>query len=444
MNTYATTAWIPQPNGASQIDEWPEPTSGVEAYNWPDLPSAEAFYGLAGEIVRTIEPHSEADPAALLVQFLVSFGNVIGRSAHFLAEADRHFTNLFTVIVGQTSKGRKGSSLGQIQFFFRGVDETWTRERVTSGLSTGEGLIWSVRDPVFQSVTTKDKGRITCEEAMTDVGEKDKRLLVTEPEFARVLQVTERKENTLSAVLRQCWDTGDLHTLTRSQTARSTNAHISLIGHITKDELTRLLTETPMCNGFCNRFLWVCAKRSKMLPEGGNLHTVDLAPLTRKLEQSVKFSNQVGQIKRDNGARALWQQIYPSLSEGKPGLFGAITSRAEPLTMRLACLYALLDESIEVRAEHLKAGLAVWRYCDASARFIFGDAVGDPTADEVLQALRTAHGLSRTDLRDHFQRNKSASEINRALRVLQGLGLARMEKKHSDKAIRPAEIWFSI
>jgi hypothetical protein len=203
-------------------------------YNWPDPLAAEGFYGLAGEIERTIEPHPESDPAALLVQFLVAFGNVVGRRAHFVAETDRHFTNLFTVIVGQTAKGRKGSSLGQIQFFFQGVDSAWSLERVTSGLSTGEGLIWTVRDPVYQSVAVKEKGRITgCEVVMVDAGENDKRLLVTEPEFARVLQVAERKENTLSAVLRQCWDTGDLHTLTRNQAARSTHAHISLIllGH---------------------------------------------------------------------------------------------------------------------------------------------------------------------------------------------------------------------
>ena len=35
---------------------------------------------------------------ALLTQFLVLFGNVIGRNAHFVAESDRHFTNEFVVL----------------------------------------------------------------------------------------------------------------------------------------------------------------------------------------------------------------------------------------------------------------------------------------------------------------------------------------------------------
>jgi hypothetical protein len=38
--------------------------------DWPLPPRAAAFTGLAGEIVRAIEPHSESDPLAILVQLL--------------------------------------------------------------------------------------------------------------------------------------------------------------------------------------------------------------------------------------------------------------------------------------------------------------------------------------------------------------------------------------
>lgn len=112
--------------------------------------------------------------------------------------------------------------------------------------------------------------------------------------------------------------------------------------------------------------------------------------------------------------------------------------------MRLALVYALLDCSRLIEAEHLSAGLAVWSYCEASARLIFGDALGDVTADEVLKALRAAaSGLTRTELSSRFGRNKSASEINRALTVLTQHGLVRSEKEDA-AAGRPAERWFSI
>ena len=66
-----------------------------------------AYHGLAGELVRTIEPHSEADPNAILIQFLVAAGNAIGRGPRYKVEGDYHHTKLFVALVGATSDGRK-------------------------------------------------------------------------------------------------------------------------------------------------------------------------------------------------------------------------------------------------------------------------------------------------------------------------------------------------
>jgi len=413
---------------------------------WPDELKPEAYHGIAGALVRVIEPHSESAPAALLIQFLVAFGNMIGRAAHFLAEADRHFMNLFVVLVGQTAKGRKGTSLGHVQKVLREIDPEWCDKRNMGGLSSGEGLIWAVRDEIRVQSAIRQKGRvIDYEEVIADAGEKDKRLMVVEPEFARVLQAAERESNTLSAIMRQAWDTGNLRILTKNQAARSTEAHISTIGHITGDELRRLLTNTAAGNGFANRFLWVCTRRSKLLPEGGALHTVNFDPITRQIEAAANFARTVEEIQRDEKARAIWIAVYPELSEGKPGLFGSVTSRAEAQTMRLACIYALLDSSTTVRAEHLQAALAVWQYCEASARFIFGDAMGDATADEILRALRRQkEGMTRTEINDLFTRNKPSAEIGRALAVLQEYGLARVASEPQAGPGRPPERWFSV
>ena len=104
----------------------------------------EAFHGLPGEFVRLVDPHTEADPAGPLVQFLVAVGSVIRRL--LVAEADKHHLNLFAAMVGASAKGRKGTSWGHIRNALADVDETWP-ERVVHGLSSGEGLIWAVRDP---------------------------------------------------------------------------------------------------------------------------------------------------------------------------------------------------------------------------------------------------------------------------------------------------------
>jgi hypothetical protein len=92
---------------------------------------------------------------------------------------------------------------------------------------------------------------------------------------------------------------------------------------------------------------------------------------------------------------AKWEKIYPAVSEGLPSLLGAISSRAEAQVVRLALLYALLDlelrpsePKVTMGLHHLNAALAVWSYCEYSARHIFGELLGDPIADEILRALR--------------------------------------------------------
>lgn len=131
------------------------------------------------------------------------------------------------------------------------------------------------------------------------------------------------------------------------------------------------------------------------------------------------------------------------MSEGRPGLLGAVTSRAEAQVMRIACIYALLDHSKEIRRVHLEAALALWNYCDASCRFVFGDSLGDPVADELLKALRAApEGMTRTQIRNHFDRNKSAEQIERALSQLAEHGLVTVHHDKTDG--RPAQHWVAV
>jgi hypothetical protein len=249
----------------------------------------DAYYGTAGRFVRLVEPHTEADPSFMLIQFLGYVGNIVGRRAFVWAGADKHYSNIFLCGVGPTSSGRKGSAAGPAQLFFSGIDEDWVRS-IQSGLSSGEGLIWCVRDPIY--------------------------------------------------------------------------------------------------------------RREKV-----------------------------------------------SQGKGKPGerhgIFGACTARAAAITLRVSLIYALLDGANEIRKEHLMAALEVWRYCEDSAKYIFGDALGDPTADEILRALRAAPaGMTRTEIAALFDRHKSVAEICRALLVLHNRSLVRFELQKTKG--RSVERWYAV
>src|SRR5262249_53961795 len=134
------------------------------------------------------------------------------------------------------------------------------------------------RDPIVRPRSLGGRRPAMGEaDEVIDPGVVDKRLLVVESEFASPLCVMKREGNTLSSLLRLAWETGSLRSMTKNSPARATGAHISVIGHITRTELCRHLDETETANGFGNRILWVCARRSKVLPEGGSLEKVDLA-----------------------------------------------------------------------------------------------------------------------------------------------------------------------
>ena len=412
--------------------------------DWPKHISKRAYWGLAGDIVRALGPITEADEAGLLVQFLICFGNAIGRSPHFRVGAAEQHSNLFGVLVGRTAKARKGTSWTEIERFFESADPVWRgRCLLPGGLASGEGLVWAVRDPVEKKVKPK-KGSLQDEDVtkIVDKGVQDKRLLVVETEFSSSLRVIRREGNILSAVIRRAWDKGDLANLTKQSSARATGAHISIIGHITREELLREFSAAEGNNGFANRFLWICVRRTQFLPFGGRLPEKTSRHLLDRLQGALTAARKTGEQRFTKQAKKLWRQVYPKLGQDVPGLLGAITSRSEPQVLRVSLLYALLDRSRFIKRNHLRAALAVWRYCEDSARYIFGDAFGDFVVDAILRRLRRgSEGLTRTEIRETFSRNRSEAEITNALRVLEENNLATCVREETGG--RPSERWFA-
>ena len=128
-----------------------------------------------------------------------------------------------------------------------------------------------------------------------------------------MLRVAGRDGNTLSTVYRQAWDSGLLRVLNKNSPVKATGAHISIIGHITRDELLMELSNNDKVNGFGNRNLWLCVQRSKFLPDGGDWDRLDLGPLISRLKDVVEFARGVGEMRRDAEAGAMWHEVYAQL-----------------------------------------------------------------------------------------------------------------------------------
>ena len=390
--------------------------------DWPAPPDPVSYHGLPGAIVAKIAPHTEADPAAILTQLLVSAGALIGRDAHFQVEATRHHPNEFVVLIGDSAKSRKGSSFDHVARLLAQADPAFT-SRLTTGLSSGEGLIWAVRDPHGP-----------------DAGAVDNRLLVIEPEFASVLKSTGRELSTLSPTLRSAWDGRPLALLTRTAPARATSAHIAIIGHITQTELRRHATTIEIANGFLNRFVFAAVRRVRLLPEGGDPDPLKGTGLGRYLTSVLKHAHTAGKVTLTPDARELWWHTYPQLTQPADGLLGQLTARAEAHTIRLALIYTLLNGQKTIAPEHLHPALALWNYAERSAAWALGQTTGDPLAEHIHAALaRSPDGLTRTQIRDLCQRNLPADRVEQALHALAAAGRASQQRTHTGG--RPAELW---
>jgi hypothetical protein len=417
-------------------------TPPLTVFPEPSAPGQAMFYGLAGDYVRRIESHTEASPVALLVQLLVAVGNCIGRIPCFEVEGHQHFLNLFAVVVGDSSKARKGTAWNHVRRLMERLDPDWERDHVSSGLSSAEGLIHQVRDPVDKRELVKQKGKKPRYETVEyDPGVPDKRLLVKESEFASTLQVMERQGNVLSEVLRRAWDGETLRLLTKNYPEQATHPHISIIGHITAEELRFHLSATEQANGFGNRFLWVWAKRARLLPEGGQFTDDLLTDLYPRFEEALKFGHRTLRIGFDEAGKKLWYDIYPKLSVGHPGLWGGMLARSEAQVRRLACLYAVLDGSEVVTATHLLAALALWEYCEAGVRFLFANRLADPVAQQVLDLLTHSHThtATKSEVFNLFNRHQTKQRIAQALDFLSEKGLAHMRQQGGNNC-RPTTV----
>jgi hypothetical protein len=310
-----------------------------------------ALYGVAGLAVRCLAPHTEADPAAILLQFLAAFGNMVGPTPHCMAGSTRHGLNLFVVLVGESSKTRKGSSWRQISALFNEADPRWVARCVTASRPTAYRILQAVRD---QRPPT------------------DRRLFLLTEEFASVLHLLGHNSGQLSPLLRSAWDGGNLYAHNGTHLLCATDAHLSMVAHITPRELAQHLTRSEAHNDFANRCLWTNVRRSQSLPDGGSLPADRLSGVAHELHRALRWTQSQSEILvRRTDAGQLWHERHSFLSQGRPGVYGAATSRAEAQLLRLSTIYAALDRSAFIEAAHLQAALAVWEYCQASARLFF-------------------------------------------------------------------------
>ena len=296
----------------------------VESREWPQEMASDAFIGLPGDFVRLVAPNTEADPVALLGNFLVGTGVLFGREAYAVADGRRHYPVESLLVTGQTGSGRKGTATGRVMPVLEAVEENFSSQHVLSGLSSGEGLIKG-------NLARRGRHRFT---------ERCASVLALLPEFASLLTVMKREGNTLSSILREAWDCS---TPARAHAERASRRGRREPVHHRACHPGRTVEQSDGDRSL-QRF---CESVSD--PAGASL---EISSRGRRRSESLAYrhaptcsrrsSEGARLIARDSAARSLWANEYERITRPpRDGIRGALCGRAEAHVLRLSLLYAL-------------------------------------------------------------------------------------------------------
>lgn len=378
------------------------------------------FYGVAGEIVNSVDRCTEASRPAVLIHLLAGAGAMMGRGAHMMAGFATHPPSIWALVAGGTSLGAKGTADATARAFLGAADRDFATKRILPAVSTGEGLIHQVRDDSEAS----DKDGCPLEEGVSD-----KRLYVVLPEFRTVMAQAKRETNTLSATLRMAWDSPSVLSVpNRNSPYKATGAHIVMVAHVTPGEFRARMDPAEIAGGLLNRYLIIASRTSKDLPNEPTYPEEDRITFGKQLRTAIDTAHALGdkRISMTAAARKLWAENYRALknptgarSEDEEGVLASVVVRARPHVLRIALTYALLDCSQIVDECHLVAALALWRYSLDSARWLFRTASPDLVKLRAFIDESGFAGRSKEEIRsDLFGRHLKADEIGRLLAQL--------------------------
>jgi hypothetical protein len=326
-----------------------------------------ALLGVLGEMVEAACASSEAVPSTVALHILARFAVTMGRSAYINIGDEQRHLRMNALIVGPTSKGRKGTSAEMPRRLFQLVEHKappgTAPVKVLTALATGEGLIHQVRDPYHDH-----------EGKLVDAGVSDKRLLCNVSEFAGVLAQARREAATISVVLRDAFDGVTLTIPTKTSFNQATDAHIVVIGSVPETEIVKTLTSTDITNGLANRFPMFYSVRTKSVPFPKPTDPRLLAGFAEHIAAALYHATSVGEVCMTAEATDYWHTLYYELEErAHPPEVAALLARQSTYTLIFAALIALLNRQRQIDTQHLDAARAWVQYWEDTTLFVFSN-----------------------------------------------------------------------
>jgi hypothetical protein len=394
----------------------------IEADEGWDLPAGEsrplppmheaALYGTLGRAARVLSAHTQADVIALLHMIVAWFGNVVGfRPFTQVHNSPPHRANIGVVAVGRTGTGRKTTAWFAVRDFlsmpFEALlarHQTWTAwswdENVTANVKSGEYVVHMIRDEI-----TTAAGHVS------DAGIFDKRKLVYEPEFSRLLKDKGKEGNTLSEIHRQTHDETTLHNGAKTSPEKATAQHVSWVCTSTQRDIEAHLAPDDLSNGFANRDMFCIAARSAQTDTGDA--RAAMSPVVSALFDALLASDPYdtgwdGFVPFTPEALAYWDSIANGFDPVlvTDDLVGDMEVRFGFHVLKLALIEALANGSRVIELEHLVPALAIRHHGIGAIEYLFRSVVG-ANGSKVLEKMHdhSERRITATEVRDLFSRN---------------------------------------
>lgn len=412
----------------SESKSEPEP----EATPWPAPLEDEVYYGAVGEWRNLIRDQTEADDAALVATFLAYCGVILGRNSGFELDTDVHYGNIFPSIVGSPGSSRKGTSLAKVERLMRGAFPEWVDKwTFRGGLSSTEGLLQRLSD---------DDGAASAKQVLFRMGE-----------LTSFLAKSESQSNTILETILECWDSDRPPApLTVGRKYNLGSVHLGLVGHCTPDRFRSKFRRTVVDSGLASRLLWFLVKRDRSIPLPQRIPEHKFVGIHERLRDAKRFAEEGHDLKFSSAAKDLWYDQFNELTHDRGGDWGAATSRAAAQVIRVAVNYTLIDIKSVIDMPHLLAALQLWAYSEESSRLLLEGRIGTGLEEEDVELreflrANTPPGVTKTEIHEHFHRNRSAGQINASLRRLSDSGQARFTDPDASRTKRRrgrrTELW---
>lgn len=345
-----------------------------------------AYHGVLADMVDAACANSEAVPPSVAIHILARFAAAIGRTAYIqIGDQQRHL-RMNALIIGPSSKGRKGTSadmpkklfemsLDLMKFVHARQHSLQTLKliepvRELTALATGEGLIFQVRDPA-PIASDKDGD----DDFRGDPGVHDKRLLCNISEFAGVLQQTKREGATISTVLRDAFDGCVLTVPTKTSFNQATDTHIVVVGSMPDTEAVKCLTSADITNGLANRFPMFFSVRDKIVPNPKPTDPDAMQDFARHVASALWEAVHVGQVVLTSDAEHHWRELYEKMeSKAHPAEVASLLGRQTLYTLIFAALLALLNRKRVIDVVHLIAAEAWMDFWEMTTLFVFSNS----------------------------------------------------------------------